>query len=218
MLAFLGDIHGDAGMLERADRALLHFPQVVAAIQVGDFGWYDAMRWQFQKLKLHHSWYWIDGNHEDHSLLPLELQAVAPNLTYVPRGTVLELDGRRVLFCGGAGRVDKQIRLRRGLHWSAGENISSDTMFLLGQVRNIDLMVTHCPPQRVIQRHFDPQHLVDYFDLPIDWADTNADIIETAWLRLGKPQLICGHMHRSLVDETVRILDVNELYVEGAHV
>ena len=45
-----------------------------------------------------------------------------------------------------------------------------------------------------------------------DWTDPSAIVVEWAWQQLGKPPLIAGHMHRSVVWENVRILDINEIF------
>ena len=48
---------------------------------------------------------------------------------------------------------------------------------------------------------------------PAAWRDPSAINIETLWDAVGNPPLVCGHMHRSLVDGNVRILDINEVCI-----
>lgn len=210
MLRVIGDIHGNYRRLLRlVEEALAD--GIFAVIQVGDFGWYRANVGFFEKHPLPLPVYFIDGNHEDHSLLQFDVVTeMYSNLFFVPRGTVLELDGRRIACMGGAASVDKAYRLRNGWHWSALEDITLAEAQRFDGVTDIDLFITHCPPQSVIQRHFDPMAL-QYFGLPPTWRDANADIIETLWNDWGNPLVISGHMHRTVVGPNYRILDIDEV-------
>lgn len=210
MLAILGDIHGIYRVLmNAAEKAMAR--GAVALIQVGDFGWYRANINFFAKRTLPLPVYFIDGNHEDHTLLQYdEVTEVFPNLFFVPRGRVLTLDGRRIAFMGGAASVDKAYRLRNGWHWSEGENITIAEAHRFDGVQGVDVFITHCPPQSVIQAHFDPMDL-RMFGLHPSWRDPNADIIETLWQDWGYPLVISGHMHRSIKGPNYRILNIDEV-------
>lgn len=210
-VVLLGDIHGVTKVLEAVDRFASTDPKIVAGIQVGDLGWYEQTVPLFHSLNLKLPWYWIDGNHEDFSLFRKYevVTEVAPNLFYVPRGTVMEVGGMKIGFLGGASSVDKQARLRLGWHWSADENITDEDIAKFDGVDSVDLLITHCPPQSIIQKHFDPMKLI-YFGLSPLWRDPSADKVEALWERLGKPNLVCGHMHEPVTDGNVRILDINE--------
>jgi predicted phosphodiesterase len=209
MIGFLGDIHGDHKALETADK---HFVNegCVAGIQVGDLGWYPWTVPYFNTLQLTLPWYWIDGNHEYYPYLAnyTEVTEVVKNLFYVPRGVSLELDGRRILFMGGAGSVDKAYRTA-GKDWFPEEDITDEQLARVDMTQNIDILVTHVPPQAVIQRHFDPNEL-RMFGLDASWRDKNADKIETLWTQLGYPINVSGHMHRSVSGTKFRILNINE--------
>lgn len=218
MLAFLGDIHGNIEALRFAlNKLKLNHPQVKALIQVGDFGWYRSLIKGFKTVEPHIPVYWIDGNHEHFPLFKHldTVTEVAPNIFYVPRGTVLELDGRRIAFCGGAASVDKEYRIRGGLSWFEDELITAADVAKFDGVENIDIFVTHTPPQVTIDAHFDPMDLVRYFGLTLEWRDPSAQYINDLWERFGKPTLICGHMHRSIRDQMgqVRILNIDELFI-----
>ena len=138
-----------------------------------------------------------------------EVTEVAPNLFYVPRGTVMDVGGIKIGFLGGAASVDKMYRLRQNMHWSEDELITDEDIAKFDDVKSVDMLITHCPPQSVIQEHFDPRMLM-YFGLTPQWRDPSADKVEALWERLGKPPLVCGHMHKSVTDGNVRILDINE--------
>lgn len=209
-IVLLGDLHGLSKVLEKVDAEVSTRPNVVAGIQVGDLGWYKDTNELFHTLNLKLPWYWIDGNHEDHSLLKYtEVTEVAPNLFFVPRGTIMEIDGMTIGFLGGAASVDKQMRLQLDLHWSWEEDITDADVAKFDGVDKVDLLITHCPPQSVIQNNFDPNFL-EYFNLPNTWRDPSADKVEAVWEKLGKPPIVSGHMHKAVTDGNARILDVNE--------
>lgn len=216
MIGILGDIHGDFSMLStNAHKAKQK--GAVALIQVGDFGYYPRMITQLRQLDLPLPVYWIDGNHEMHELfLDDENTQTHENVTFVPRGSILEIDGRRIAFMGGASSVDKQIRFDYGMHWSPLENIRPEDMIRMGTAldlvdNKVDMFITHVPPQSVIQKHFDPRVLRDYFGLPITWQDPDADEVERIWNRIGNVPMYCGHMHRVVKEGNCRILNINEL-------
>lgn len=215
MLAFLGDIHGSFMALQRAVDTAAD-AGAVALIQVGDFGFYSRSRGQLKQCKFSIPVLWIDGNHEQHEIIPHSsdsLWQVHDNCVYVPRGLKVRLDGRDILFLGGAGSIDKDLRLRDGLHWSPLENITAEQMTRALNAGPADIVVTHTPPHPVIRAHFDPKQAAYFFGVPLDWKDPNAGLVEVLWDRLGRPLLFCGHMHRSVVHDTCRILACEELYL-----
>jgi UDP-2,3-diacylglucosamine pyrophosphatase LpxH len=216
MLAILGDIHGDFFILGESVRKA-QAAGATAVIQVGDFGYYPRMLDKLRQLELTIPVYWIDGNHEMHELFLDDVdRKTHENCFFVPRGTVIELDGRRIAFMGGASSVDKQTRLMYGMHWSPLENIRPQDMDRmrdeLAKVNNkVDLFITHVPPQSVIQRHFDPRHLRDYFGLSMSWRDPDADLVESIWDEIGNVPMYCGHMHRHVIDGNCTIVNTNQL-------
>lgn len=217
-LAFLGDIHGETALLRRTLRDIEQYhPEVTALIQVGDFGWYSSTRRDFASVEPHIPVYWIDGNHEEFPLIwdittPTE---VLSNITYVPRGTVMELGGRKIGFMGGAASVDKNIRLIRNMEWYESEVITPEDVAKMDGIDTVDIFVTHTPPQITIDERMDNSELTRYFGLPNDWRDPSAQYVNDLWERFGKPFLVCGHMHRTLTDQDgkVRILNIGELIV-----
>lgn len=119
----LGDLHGAWGALN--DLIRKQEPDMV--LQVGDFGYFPAIRDKRGKCRYDpQRWtvngdvpvHFCPGNHEDHhALRRLEEEfghrsiEVAPLVYYQPRGSSITLpDGRVVLFMGGAFSVDWQLR------------------------------------------------------------------------------------------------------------
>lgn len=212
MIKIIGDIHGNYRVLiAAADVAAGE--GAVALIQVGDMGWNPNNINFFKKFKPLIPVLAMDGNHEYHDYLAQfatdALTEVYPNLFFVPRGFVTELDGRKIAFMGGAASIDKALRIRMGWHWSEGENITDEEMRRLDHVESVDLLVTHVPPKSVIDATSDPMNKLR-FGVPIDWVDPNSVLIETLWNRLGNPLTVAGHMHYPARGYNYRILDIDE--------
>ena len=212
---FLGDIHGATGILAQA---LLATDGPL--IQVGDFGFApETLEWIADR-SFDRPVYLMDGNHEHHDLLPSldpGLHRLAPNCWYVGRGTVAEIAGLRIGFMGGGCSIDKHLRQKRGWHWSELEIVTDEQVdALIAEVRRtgqIDLLVTHQPPESLIQAHFDPMDKVRLFGVPPDWVGAGSSLrLDRLWDALDRPPLISGHMHRRIFGDGYRMLDVNELF------
>ena len=221
MILLLGDIHGDYKVLERAIK-VAEENGAVAVIQVGDFGLFNkygmANESHFYKVMSSSKVpvYWIDGNHDDCDRWTkyTEIYKVwsDTDFFYVPRGTVMELDGRTIAFMGGAASIDMKWRLREGAFWTEKENISNEEITRLLDNTNgkkIDMFITHCPPDSVINRHFNPMDKL-FFNVGIEWTDQNGLVVEDLWNKLGNPMIYSGHMHRTVQGDNYRILDINE--------
>jgi len=216
MIVFIGDIHGQ---FEWLPNILKHVPKDATLIQVGDFGfWHGHPKKEWNRiwptLGFEKPMYAIDGNHE---YLPMFRDMVDPTeiwegVIYLPRGTVLDIEGYKIGFMGGAGSIDYMFRMP-GVSWFAEEQISDEQFDRLFGVDHIDILVTHAPPTSVARAHFiHPSAAFPSWGLPGDWFDPSQDKVERLWTKFGKPPLICGHMHRSIVHDTCRILDINEVY------
>jgi UDP-2,3-diacylglucosamine pyrophosphatase LpxH len=220
MILLLGDIHGNHSRLRYAIHKAVQ-TDATAIIQVGDFGLFgngDSAAGFYNICKESPiPVYFIEGNHDDcvRWVQYEEVSRVWPdaNLWYVPRGTVMELDGRTIAFMGGAASIDKDYRLRQNMHWDENENITPAQIARLlknAEGKQIDLFITHCPPNSVIEEHFDNSNKL-YFGVGLDWTDPNQQIIEDLWHKLGTPMVYSGHMHRRVGGVSYRILDIDEL-------
>ena len=220
MICILGDIHGDVRSL-RGSIAEAEELGAVALIQIGDFG---LMRHSGNDTGFHRVCkeaklpiYFIDGNHDDCTRWTTLSEVTRvwddANLFYIPRGTVMDIDNRTIAFMGGAASIDKDYRLRNGWHWDEKENISPYEVLRMmdnAKDKHIDMFITHCPPNSVINEHFDAKGKLQ-FGVGLDWHDHNQDIIENIWHAIGTPMVYSGHMHRKVEGMTYRILDIDEL-------
>lgn len=158
----VGDIHGDWGSLN----VLINKKSPDFIIQLGDFGWWPHFHNkkgllgknkkfnQFGIKNKNTKIYWIPGNHENHSDLdcltdytPIEIQN---GITYCPFGTVIELEGRKILCCGGAESIDKHLRTE-GIDWWKNEIISQEDLDNLPDT-DIDMIISHTAPRSFLKK------------------------------------------------------------------
>jgi hypothetical protein len=153
-IAFAGDWHGNGRW---AVAAIEHAAQLGAGVIVhaGDFGYEfraayvrDLTR-ALTRLGLH-LWF-VDGNHEDFSLLRLYpvresgLREVSERIWHVPRGHRWTWSGTTFLGCGGAHSVDRQWR-EPGTSWWREETITDADATRCTTGGPVDVLVSHdCP-------------------------------------------------------------------------
>lgn len=126
-IVLAGDWHADATHAVRVIDAAAD-AGVIGILQVGDFGYWPRhpqgrdflVKVAARCVERGVSVWFADGNHEDHSRLDHRRAehpvSVAPSVWWVPRGTVVEWAGRRVMFMGGAVSVDRPRRVA-GIDW-----------------------------------------------------------------------------------------------------
>lgn len=218
MIVLIGDLHGDFCYLPTM---LKDVPKDATIIQVGDFGFWpdrysnhysDTWTHYWKQCKWEGKFYFIDGNHEYHPGLQYsEITEVWPGAHFIPRGHVMEIDGLTVGFMGGAASIDSMHRTE-GHDWFREERINQTQFEVLhNQDIELDLLVTHTPPSSVISGNFATNaHLS--FGQPDNWYDTSAVFVQQLYEKFDCP-LVCGHMHKHVIDGRCRILDINEVYM-----
>jgi predicted phosphodiesterase len=162
-ILLVGDLHGN----ERSIRNVYaHACRVNAdrIIQLGDFGfgWVSGSQGDtWSKIvsslatQTEIPLYWLDGNHENHDLLngwqadhapePDGTFQMEPGVFYIPRGTMLDLDGCKVLVCGGAQSVDQHNRTPY-VSWWPQESIKPEDVAKCAQQGRADILLTHDAP------------------------------------------------------------------------
>lgn len=220
-LVLVGDIHGDFVFL---NEVMQRAPDDAKIIQVGDFGYWPSLRphWEAHVTSLHPV-YFIDGNHD--YITGLNVHGDQPEIVwdgraiYVPRGVVLQINEVKILFCGGSKSLDRHWRTENSLNhgWFEDEQLTDAdverAITNVERMNGVNLMITHAPPDDVIRRNFSDHGLKSFGHNPQTWVDESAKRVQRLHEELGKPPLVCGHMHRSLVDGNVRVLDINEVSV-----
>ena len=155
----VGDTHANITWLTRAVIPIARREHADLILQLGDFGWWpgndagdafiEAARRSPGPL------WWIDGNHEHHDDLARRRQVAgldrgAPlplggNLTYLPRGARIDLDGVSAVVCGGAHSIDRQLR-NPGQSWFEAERITDADIAQAVSGGRADILVSHDAP------------------------------------------------------------------------
>ena len=201
-----GDTHGNS-------KWVAHLTDVAAdsgcpvIIQVGDFGYFpdhsDGPRFltavdnacETNGIEL---WF-IDGNHDDHTSLS-ELEhghqptRIAEHVTYLPRGTRLNLGGCRFGFLGGAFSIDWRDRTL-GIDWWQHEVTDTDDIARLGDDA-LDVLITHDSPAGI--------NLLSSWRLPAEdqvRADEVRALIAQATAATTPGLVVHGHWHHGYESE-----------------
>lgn len=213
MIQFIGDVHRSFNKLEELLAA--SDPEISVHIQLGDLGVrpLEGLPPGTKQLELPKPLYFIDGNWDYYPWLrsheaPVE---ILPNLIFVPRGTILTLDDRRVAFLGGAQSVTRYRRTEGINWWPDEEKISMEDVDRF-KGKRADILVTHAPPASITRRIFDKgpsrpglPSSTNVFDAVLEIESGTSGIIEDitgrrvaeAWRLLGHPTIVSGHLHRS---------------------
>ena len=141
VILFLGDTHANLHHIDGCVNAIEKrgLPRAEAVIQLGDFGFFSQWIGSYldgrQTIKTP-TWF-IDGNHEDHDFLDGKLEKWdVKNLTYIKRGTTIELGGVKILGIGGATSVD----------FTMCRDILDEDIALAMTQKRPDIIVSHdCP-------------------------------------------------------------------------
>ena len=155
----VGDTHANTAWLTRAVIPSAVREDADLILQVGDFGWWpgDGTGDVFIEAARRSPvpvW-WIDGNHEHHDDLArrrhaAELASTEPlplggNLTHLPRGARLDLDGVGAVVCGGAHSIDRQLR-NPGQSWFEAERITDADIAHSVAGGHADILFSHDAP------------------------------------------------------------------------
>lgn len=211
MIYLLGDIHGFFEIFDAIKEKIGEDPNDII-IQVGDFGiwpkWEKEYKWSTLPWKV----YFIDGNHEYFPYLPYwdagNVKQLSSNLFYIPRGTILNLEGKKIGFIGGAESLDQKWRVK-GESWFWEERVQEEHVaHLLNE--KLDVIVSHSPPLSVQSLLFPPLNKREW-GLSMDWSDRSAENLERLYQQNQNTPWYCGHMHESKKWINVQLLAINEV-------
>lgn len=168
-------------------------------------------KWRQDGLRLHHSkLYFCPGNHEDWVDLESYATSVNPhpiellkNIFYMPRCSTLDLlDGRRVLFIGGAHSIDKDERMSL-YDWFPQEVISPEDVDALPDT-SIDIVVSHtCPTEfkEQLNEGCDDWRLQDSYWLS-KFSDPSCHHLSKVLNKYNPKYWFFGHFHLTKVGRT----------------
>jgi predicted phosphodiesterase len=112
-ILILGDLHGHVELLPTLLKRAKQRHGITAALQVGDFGFFKGIGARLQSTRLPVPVHVIDGNHEDHRYLTLQIAqgltsfGAKNQIVFHQRGTVFDLGGCAVGCIGGALNADR---------------------------------------------------------------------------------------------------------------
>jgi len=154
----IGDIHGNFDkLLRNIIRYDLH-DEIL--IQIGDFGiGFDPIMVELIKLvnidleleKRNCKLYIIRGNHDNPSFWEKNRITDLKYITFIEDYSILDIEGKNVLFIGGGISIDRKKRKRDVSYWYH-ENIKPNLEFMKSLKNNsIDVLITHTPITKIFQ-------------------------------------------------------------------
>jgi predicted phosphodiesterase len=149
----VGDTHGNARWWESFVVPTADASGADVIVQLGDFGFWGDTRFVRTVAECHLPVYFVDGNHENHPLLQEMLQGadlsaavcISGSLHHLPRASVTEWDGVRLLALGGAASIDRSLRTP-GVDWFEGELVSPGELER-AQAAQASIVLAHDVPQ-----------------------------------------------------------------------
>jgi len=196
----LGDIHTDFSTLNDFIKNMS--PDII--LQCGDFGYWPRFKSlnQVDMIKNHKTKiYFCDGNHEDHynlqKITKENKTEIAPNIFYMPRGSILTLpDNRKVLFIGGAFSIDWQNRID-GKDWFSEDELlkEKDIQWIYNMKEgDIDIVISHTAPQ---------EFRINLGPGPDENIDPCRKVLSFVLEKLKPPRWYFGHWHRNKSGEHI---------------
>lgn len=204
-MLFVGDTHWNVVWWENVVLPAIARHRIDLVIQVGDLGLYREQQ-EFLDVVAACScpvWF-VGGNHEDYKWLHLIVDStgrdengmvpIGGSLRYAPRGTVTEIGGSRVLFCGGAHSVNRQAGVE-GVDWFPDEDITDADIERCVAHGSVDVMVCHDAPTRWAVPG------VGSAPMPVSWlpelaaANDNRQRLSTIFDALEPTLFVHGHYH-----------------------
>lgn len=219
----LGDTHSYwPRIIPDIENAMKIF-NIESIIQVGDLcylpkKYYDDESLQNQQMIIDFinekeiPFYWIDGNHEDHSILQSvtdfnnsEFNVYGKNFIYQPRGSYLELDRYVLFFIGGAETRDWHNRTE-GIDFFRNEVVTRDQEdFIFDQIEKIKkinkpvIIIAHTCPYEAMR---DDRNLMDLMSLEnsnVPSGHSQNHFLDEVVQRIQPDMFFHGHYHRERI-------------------
>lgn len=215
-LMIAGDTHGSLQQMGFLFREAIEF-DIDRIFVCGDFGYWEhtpAGVTFLEKLDEVAGLagvpvYWLDGNHENHTLLRSSYRkrlnnegfwTIRPNIFYSPRGHRFEWEGVKFLTLGGAWSIDgpdspvfpPNMRRRKGRGWWPEETITDAEVAACGTDK-VDIMLTHDLPTGIDMQAIMAARGVNYTYLPE--SESNRVKVREVVDAVKPDYLFHGHYH-----------------------
>lgn len=212
----IGDTHTYWERIVPFLESLLKLYNFDCIIQVGDLAYLPKM-WSNHTIALNQlvidfvnkndlKFYWIDGNHEDHSVLQYVddfntsiHNVYGPNFLYMPRGSYLEIDNHVLFFIGGAETIDKHNRTLNKDYFLEETILRKQEDFVLNQIEKIKLIdkpaivIAHTCPQEAIN---DDRNILDLMDCG---GTGHNKFLDEVVRQLNPIMFFHGHFHKDRI-------------------
>ena len=220
LILFLGDHHGEWDLVfdiiksKKIDNCYI--------ICVGDGGegfiskdkqlrQFDILNNRFKKYNIEYKS--IRGNHSDPSYFQGLNRVSLSNFELIEDYTVMEYDGKKIQFIGGATSIDRTSRREDISYWE-DEVIN----FNKDKCEEVDILITHTAPSWCFPQQFN--------EMVYGWAKEDAYLLEDLTderaimdeiCKLCKPRIhLYGHFHSSWTERVNgcvhKLLDINEIW------
>lgn len=184
MVYVTGDIHGEIERFQ--EKKLKRLKKKDTLIVLGDFGFlWNGSKEERKNLKWltkrPYQLLFIDGCHENFDMLkeyPIveykggKARHLGGNLYYILRGSILEIEDKKLLCFGGGESSDKEDR-EEGVNWWRSELPTSDELeWCVNNLKaaggTVDYVLTHDAPQQILEftrlLQGQPNWLHNFFD------------------------------------------------------
>jgi len=199
MIVFIGDIHGEFGQLNSfMNEFYSKHKEPITFIICGDVAYFwlneptpIIKRPPYSKI------IWIPGNHENWEMVDTyelgKLHELQDGVFMASFGAIEEIEGHKIMFCGGAESIDKNLRTPF-IDWFPQEIITNKDMnFLFDEIpiQKIDILVSHTCPQRVFP----------HLSKKIEWleersSDPSVYALDIIVDKFNPNLCVFGHFHR----------------------
>lgn len=240
-VVYMGDVHGNWANI-RYQMKMKKMNDFIV-IQVGDFGvGFNSDFHENNNLKFMNDFlvtynselYVIRGNHDNPRYFNGDYMDRYSNIKLIPDYTVMNVEGNKTLFVGGATSIDRKPRiLQNQIDASHGINRCnwwSDEPFVLDNdklkdMNDIDVVVTHTSPGYAY-----PEDKYGYSGLVVGFAGDDPDLYIDLTFERNRITRMCdilkengcnikhwvyGHFHNSIVTEhdgiKYTLLGINEI-------
>lgn len=215
MIALIGDIHGFwDSLFSTVKRCGL---KDCTLICVGDLGIGFAERQQNEPFRYLNQFFIdknidflsIRGNHDDPSYWDGSINL--SNFKLIPDNTLMELEGEKWFFVGGAISIDRRFR-KEGISYWKDEPLVCPSKF-----KQCDVLVMHTGPKWIgptDKGQVFQDYVNDDFELA-DACNTERELANEIIKNCKPKKFYCGHFHVSEFKTEMgcdaRILDINEI-------
>lgn len=158
--------------------------------------------------------YFIDGNHENHSWLIKKTEELIDdnglvrldsNIIYVPRGSLVSLEGFNLFCVGGAFSTDRSYRTINKSYWKEEVFVNNQYEEIYNKIKNnnkeIDFFITHDSPgdfNELFDIRYFHNNYSDYLEA-VKFRDKLQELYNLSGARIN----IHGHNHKYNYDEKI---------------